>query len=228
MIPEKNKSLIKLVIFVFLLVLLWFLSAKFNIDFKFLEDYLKGRPLIFSGTVFILAYIFSSLVFWFSKDILKLIGALLFGAVSSTIFIWIAEIINCAILFHLARYLGRDFVEKKLKLGKNFDQKLAGINFIWLFLFRSVPLIPFRILDLGMGLTKISFRRYLVAVIIGSPLRIFWIQYVLVGVGKAIFSNPLAASDYLTQNPLLFLLTFTYFLLVIIVALRLKGKNKCL
>ncbi|MCM8771415.1 MAG: VTT domain-containing protein [Candidatus Omnitrophica bacterium] len=160
-----------------------------------------------------------------NKDIFKVAGAILFGAYTSTLFIFIAEIGNVFILFYLARSLGRNFVEQSLRKSarySNLDEKLGGVSFFWLFLLRFVPLVPFRFLDLACGLTKISFRRYLAAAILGSPVRIFWIQYVLSAVGKSVFTNPLALSEYLLQNKAFLFFTIAYFILVILVFLKIR------
>jgi uncharacterized membrane protein YdjX (TVP38/TMEM64 family) len=87
-------------------------------------------------------------------------------------------------------------------------------------MFRAVPLIPFRFLDLACGLTGMPFKIYLIAVILGSPLRIFWVQYVLAGLGKSIFNNPYALVEYLLDNKILFMFSFIYLLLVILVAVK--------
>lgn len=225
-VPAKYKNKIKFTIFIIAIVLIYYIGRFFPIDTKAIENSLKKFPLFYSGALFIILYVVFTFFIWLSKDIFKLTAAILFGAYLSTLFILIAETINAFILFYLARFLGRDFVENSLKGSpKNLDERLAKVNFFWLFIFRATPLIPFRFLDLGVGLTNISFRMYLAAVILGSPLRIFWVQYVLAGVGRSIFNNPLAVSEYLMQNKALFLLSFVYLLLVFLVALKIKHKE---
>jgi uncharacterized membrane protein YdjX (TVP38/TMEM64 family) len=138
----------------------------------------------------------------------------------------IAEIINAFILFYFSRSLGRSFVESALKERYDkLDERLGRVNFLWLFLFRAVPLVPFRFLDLYCGLTRITFRRYLSVVILGSPLRIFWVQYVLAGMGKSLFSNPYALVEFITSNKPVFIFSLIYLVLVIVVALKIKAKH---
>lgn len=172
---HKYKSKIKFLFLITAIILIWYLGRFFRIDSAGIESSLKRLPLLFSGILFVLLYCIVTFFILLSKDIFKFMGAVLFGAYLSTIMLLIAEIINACILFNLSRYLGRSFVEKSLR-GKynNLDERLGkGLSFLWLFLFRAVPLIPFRFLDLACALTRVSFRRYLVAVIFGSPLRIF-------------------------------------------------------
>jgi uncharacterized membrane protein YdjX (TVP38/TMEM64 family) len=120
--------------------------------------------------------------------------------------------------------MGRDFVEKKLLKTKisEWDQKFTRLGLGKLLLFRLVPLIPFRFLDLFLGLTNISFKKYLVAVILGSPLRIYWLQYILAGVGKSFLNNPSYLIQYLLTHRIAFWSSFVYLVLVIIVGFKLK------
>ncbi len=221
----KNK--IKFLILILGLILLWYIGNLFHLDTKAVESYLKRFPIFYSGIIFIILYVIVTFFIWLSKDVFRFTAAILFGAYISTLFILIAEITNAFILFYLARFLGRNFVENSLKgKYKNLDERLANLNFFWLFLFRAVPLIPFRFLDLACGLTKMSFKRYLMAVILGSPLRIFWLQFILAGVGIRILNNPYGLCKYLLENKIAFLFTSVYFLLIFLVVWKLKQKDK--
>lgn len=224
---RKYKDKIKFLALVIGLVLLWYLGRYFHIQPDKIETSLMKMPLLASGAIFIALYVVVTFFLWLSKDIFKLVCAFLFGAYISTLLILIAESINAFILFRLSRYLGRGFLQQSLGEKYNgLDEKLANINLPWLLLFRAVPLIPFRFLDLAMGLTGISFRRYWLAVVLGSPLRIFWVQYIISGVGKDIFKNPYALMDYLSLNKPVFIFSFLYFILVIFVALKIKRINR--
>ncbi len=224
---NKYKHAFKFLILIITLFIIWFLGRYFPIDADGLQRFLKEFPHFYAGIIFVILYVFVTFFIWLSKDVFRFIAAVIFGASLSTLFIWVAEIINAFALFYFSRYLGRSFVENSLKAKyKNLYGGLAKINFFWLFMFRAVPLIPFRFLDLACGLTKISFRRYLAAVILGSPLRIFWVQYVLSGVGKSLFNRPDALVEYFLSNRVLFILSFIYLILVILVGMKIKFNNR--
>lgn len=217
----RNK--IKFISFIIALILIWYCGRYVPLDRESIQRSLAGIPVVYGAVIFVFLYVSVTFFVWFAKDAFKIIAAFLFGAFISTLLIWLAEIINAFILFFLARKLGRSFIDRSLSGKYNkLDDKLAGLNFFWLLTFRAVPLIPFRFLDLASGLTRISFKRYLLAVVLGSPLRIFWVQYVLVGVGKNILTNPEALSQYLVTNKILFLFSLVYFVLVIVVAQKAK------
>jgi uncharacterized membrane protein YdjX (TVP38/TMEM64 family) len=219
----SGKSTVKFLVLVAALALLWPLSRYFHLDPDKTEAFLTKFPLVYSGIIFVCLYVVVTFFFWFSKDIFRVVCALLFGAYVSTLFIFIAEAINAVILFSFSRFLGRQFVEDHLgKIRGGLDRKLANTGFLWLFLFRTVPLIPFRFLDLAAGLTDISFKRYMAAVVLGSPVRIFWVQYILAGAGRGILKNPQALVDYLSLNRGAFIFSFIYLVLIVFVAIKLK------
>lgn len=226
MIQAKDKGRFRFLILIIAIVLIWYLGRFFRIDTQAVEDYLKGLPLVLGAVIFIALYVVVTFFIWLSKDIFKIASAIIFGPGLSTFFIWIAEVINAFILFHLARFLGRGFVEKTIGKGAGrLDEKIAKANLFWLFLMRGTPLIPFRFLDLACGLTRIPFKRYLIAVIFASPVRIFWLQYILAGVGRAIFRQPQALMGYLAQNRGVYIFSLAYFILAIIAAAKIKIKD---
>jgi uncharacterized membrane protein YdjX (TVP38/TMEM64 family) len=205
-------------------LLIWLLGRNLRIDSAGLSAGLGKFPLILSGLIYIILYVVVTFFIFFSKDIFWIAGALLFGGPLSALFVSIAETVNAALLFHLARRFGRGFVEKMAEEKyKWLDEKLGRINFIWFFLFRAAPLIPYRFLDLAAGLTRLKFRKYLAAVILGSPVKIFWIQYILAAVGANILARPQALVDFFLTNQPLMLFSFLYLILVAAVVLKMKS-----
>lgn len=225
---RKEKHILGFLFFIALIALSWFLGNYCCIDIENIQRSLASVPWFYSSLAYIILYVVVTFFIWFSKDVFWFAGAVLFGALFSALLIWTAEIINAFILFFFSRRLGRNFVEQYLK-GKysTIDEKVGKLNFLWLFLFRAAPLIPYRFLDLGAGLTRISFRTYLAAVVLGSPFKIFWIQYLLTGVGRSIFSNPYVVAEYFMSNKTLFFLSMLYLVSVIAVIAKLKfNRNK--
>jgi len=222
----ERRDKIKFIVFILTLFLIWHLGRFFHIDTGAIGNVLRKIPILYSGIAFVMLYVIITFFIWFSKDVLRLMAAVLFGAALSTLFIWLAETINAFILFYLARNLGRGFLEESLKgPRKNLDTRISQLNFFWLFLFRAAPLIPFRFLDLAGGLSSIPFRRYLAAVVFGSLLRIFWLQYILSCVGKSILDNPSVVVEYLVSNKNMLLFSLTYLILVVLVAVKLRSKD---
>ncbi len=220
----RNAGL-KFGIFISVLILCWAVGSFFNFDIDTYRNWLNQYPLFISGLLFVLLYVGVTFFVWLAKDLFKVVGAFLFGAWWSTFFIWIAEMINAAILFHLSRFLGRDFVQKRLlKKSEFLNDRISSRGFWGIFALRAIPVVPYRFLDLLAGLSTISFRKYFIIVLVGSPLRIFWIQFVLEGVGEVVLKNPTVLMDYLLKNQGMFLWSFTYLIAAIILLINLKRK----
>jgi len=217
---------IKFIAFILAIVLLMIMGNLFHIDIERLQGSLSKFPVLAAGLIFVALYVVVTFFIWLSKDIFRIAAAILFGPVLSTIFVFIAELINAFILFNFSRFFGRGFVEEHLKgHSRNLDEKLTQANFAWLFIFRTVPLIPFRFMDLAAGLTKIPLRKYIIVSALGSIPRIFWLQYILAAIGKGILTKPEAIINYLMLNKAAFIFTLMYLALVIAVLIKLRLKN---
>lgn len=218
-----TNSRVRFLIFIAAIILFLGLGKFFHLNDETIQQALKGFPFFWAGVIFVIAYVLVTFFFWFSKDVFRIAAAILFGAYLSTLFVFLAESLNAVILFSLARALGKDFVETNLsKRFSGLYQKLSRVNYFWLLGFRGAPFIPLRFLDLSAGLTTMSLRRYMSVVILATPLRIFWVQFILAGVGKSIYTRPEAVANYLIANKGIFVLTFVYLILIILVAFKIK------
>ena len=87
--------------------------------------------------------------------------AALFGLWYGTLLVSFASTIGATLAFLTSRYLLRDFVQR------HFGDKLKGVNdgmakdgALYLFMLRLVPIFPFFLINLLMGLTQIPMRTY--------------------------------------------------------------------
>lgn len=208
--------------FFFLIIVL---GRYFKIDPERLKQLFIGASLVRAALIYLFLYVAVTFFLWLSKDIFKFIAAVIFGPFLSTVLVFLAETINAAILFSLSRYLGKDFVDSLLKGASRSLQVKVSDESLWtLFTLRAVPLVPFRFLDLILGLTRIRLSRYLMIVVLASPPRIFWVQYVLSGLGEAAFKNPGLLINYLLDNRIAFIWSFAYLIAIIILVFKLKHK----
>ncbi|EGQ8025029.1 TVP38/TMEM64 family protein [Vibrio vulnificus] len=93
--------------------------------------------------------------------VVTLLGAALFGFWYSLILVSFASTIGATIAFLSSRYLLKDWVQAR------FGDKLSAINqgvekdgAFYLFSLRLIPVFPFFLINLLMGLTPISIGRY--------------------------------------------------------------------
>ena len=204
----------------------WQIGKIVNFSDAQYENFLLQFPVFVSGLIFVFLYVIVTFFAWLAKDILKIVAAILFGAYISTFLIWIAEMINAAVLFYFSRTFGKDFVQGILKgKARSLNEKIGKAGFWGLFVLRAFPLVPFRFLDLAAGLTKTSFWRYFILVVFASPVRIFWIQFILSGVGVAIVKDPTVLIRYLSENELIFVLSFVYLVISIVFVFLLRKKH---
>ncbi len=111
--------------------------------------------------VYMLIYITATALSLPGAAILTLAGGALFGLVTGTIVISFASTIGATLACIVSRYLLQDWVQKK------FGDKLAKINkgmeeegAFYLFTLRLVPIFPFFIINLVMGLSKIPIKTF--------------------------------------------------------------------
>jgi uncharacterized membrane protein YdjX (TVP38/TMEM64 family) len=222
---KKYKSGFGFLLLVISIFLLWYLGRFLHLDIQSIRKPLESLPLFVSSFVFVILYVVVTFFVFFSKDIFYLAGALIFGPILSAVLIFISEALNACILFYCSRYLGRQFVRDSLS-GKyqRLDERLGEVSLFWLFIFRAAPLIPYRFLDMAAGLTRMRFRKYFAAVLLGSFLKIFWIQFILYGVGESVISNPSALTGYFLNNQPVFLFSLLYLVLVGMVIYKIRKK----
>ena len=145
---------------------------------NFIEQFGDYAPIIF----LLLASILPILLF--PPGIFSVIGGLLFGFKLGAFLTIIAAIIYTNIMFLISRYFARNkienFLEKRLTL-KQFnrifglkDNKLAT----FLIICRLIPILPNSIVSYSYGLTRISFKHYFIANLIGLiPGRLIWLNF---------------------------------------------------
>lgn len=145
---------------------------------NFIEQFGDYAPIIF----LLLASILPILLF--PPGIFSVIGGLLFGFTKGAILTIIAAIIYTNIMFLLSRYFARNkienFLEKRLTL-KQFN-RIFGLNdnklATFLIICRLIPILPNSIVSYSYGLTRISFKHYFMANLIGLiPGRLIWLNF---------------------------------------------------
>jgi uncharacterized membrane protein YdjX (TVP38/TMEM64 family)/Fe-S oxidoreductase len=110
--------------------------------------------------------------------ILGLVAGALFGALAGTILISFASSIGATLACALSRYLLRDWVQRRF--GDKLKRVNAGIQeegAFYLFSLRLIPVIPFFIINMVMGLTPIRLSTF------------YWVSQLGMLPGTAVFVN---------------------------------------
>jgi uncharacterized membrane protein YdjX (TVP38/TMEM64 family) len=100
--------------------------------------------------------------------VMTIAGGLAFGTAYGAFYSLLGADLGAVIAFSAGRFLGRGFVEGLV--GRRFNRTLDGIaryGFQIIFYLRIVPIIPYNALNLLAGASRIGFRDYLWASVIG-------------------------------------------------------------
>ena len=124
-------------------------------------------PVLYLGVFILLP------TFFFPVAVLALAGGLLFGLWWGSVYTFIGAVLNCALMFLLARYVGRSQVQRLVeqKLSPQWQRRLQMADgkegFLLLIILRLIPAVPYNLINYTFGLTGISFSSYLLASAIG-------------------------------------------------------------
>jgi pyruvate/2-oxoglutarate dehydrogenase complex dihydrolipoamide dehydrogenase (E3) component/uncharacterized membrane protein YdjX (TVP38/TMEM64 family) len=158
---------------VLLLALLAVVVAFFALDLgRFLSlDYIKQRQADFAALYaerplpfiagFLVIYIVSVALSFPGATVLTLAAGAIFGLLAGTVIVSFASSIGATLAFLAARYVLRDSVQSKF--GARLEEIDKGIQRdgpFYLFTLRLVPLVPFFVINLLMGLTRMKARTF--------------------------------------------------------------------
>jgi len=99
--------------------------------------------------------------------VLTLAGGAIFGPVIGTLLNLFGATLGAALAFLTTRHLAYDWCARKK--GERLNKLIAGVEQRgWLFvaLLRLFPIIPFNLVNYGLGITGIKFRLYLITTFI--------------------------------------------------------------
>ena len=111
--------------------------------------------------------------FFFPVAVLALAGGLLFGLFWGSVYTFIGAMLNCTLMFLLARYAGREKVEALIqkKLSPVWQHRLQNLNssggFALLVILRLIPAVPYNLINYALGLTAMPWRTYIIGSAIG-------------------------------------------------------------
>ena len=113
------------------------------------------------------------------------LNVLSFGNVFGFILSYVAVIIGCMISFFLFRYLFKDrfinwFSKKNRARIQKWMDKLSNIKLATLVVVFALPITPAFLVNIAGGLSEISYKKYLIALIIGKPAMLLFYGYIAV------------------------------------------------
>ena len=159
----NRKKTALLILLVGLVLLFFYFGLHQHINLKYIQTqqdaitlYQSKYPL-HASLLFFLVYIAITALSLPGAAIMTLAGGAIFGLLLGTILVSFASTIGATLAFLVSRYLFREVLQRR------FSKKLEIINqgieqdgAFYLFTARLVPIIPFFIVNLVMGLTPIK------------------------------------------------------------------------
>ena len=166
---KHKKTAVLLVLLIALAALTWKLSTWLTPQQlqQALQQTGGWAPVLYIGLFILLP------AFFFPVAVLALAGGLLFGLWWGSVYTFIGAVLNCALMFLLARYVGRSQVQRLVeqKLSPQWQRRLQMADgkegFLLLIILRLIPAVPYNLINYTFGLTGISFSSYLLASAIG-------------------------------------------------------------
>ena len=100
---------------------------------------------------------------------LTIAGGILFGPFWGVVYTITSATLGAGIAFLVARYIARDWVEKRLRSHRwnRLDRGVEEHGWKVVAFTRLIPLFPFNLLNYAFGLTRIKFLHYMVATFFG-------------------------------------------------------------
>ena len=136
-----------------------------------LQQLLKNLgPLAAAGYIVLFAVLPA---FFFPVAVLALAGGLMFGLVRGSLYTFVGAIINCTLMFLMARYIGREQIRAlvRRKLPLQWQKRLEGLGgkegALLLIILRLIPAIPYNLINYAFGLTEMRLSAYLLFSAIG-------------------------------------------------------------
>ncbi len=119
-------------------------------------------------SLFIIAYLAQTAFSLPGGAIMTLAGGFLFGSVMGTLYVNIGATVGATLAFLAARYVLRDWVERKFgdRLGA-IQEGFAKNAFNYLITLRLIPLFPFFLVNMVSGLTRVNIGTYIGATALG-------------------------------------------------------------
>lgn len=138
----------------------------FDLGQFFTLDYLKGQQAAFTAQVqahpwlvagvFFAVYVLVTALSLPGAALMTLLAGALFGLLEGFVIVSFASTLGATLAMLLSRFLLRDWVQNKFASAmRGIEQGVEREGAFYLFALRLVPVVPFFVINLAMGLTKL-------------------------------------------------------------------------
>lgn len=149
--------------------LIYIIERLINFDSAKLETYVTSFGIL--GPIILLFVIIITSSIGFIYLIPIALTALLFNSYLAFLISIVGLTLGATISFFASRYFARDFVQrnyiKSIKGLKKYDEKLQKNGFFTILFLRFISFIPYEIINIAAGLSKIRFLPFILATFVG-------------------------------------------------------------
>lgn len=131
-----------------------------------IRDFISGfGP--YAPIIYITLFAIVPLTF-FPDSVLAISSGLIFGLLKGALYTMIGAFLGGTLAFFISRTLKKDFIDVITK-GKydEFHNQMDINGFFTVLILRLIPLFPFDIISYGAGLSKVSYKEFIVATLLG-------------------------------------------------------------
>lgn len=164
----KKKIIVLSATLTLIAVLIWLFAQVEAADIQgFVAGFGPWAPMVYMGLFALLPAVF------FPVAVLALAGGLLFGLWAGSVYTFLGAMVNCTVMFWLARTVGYEKVKAMVeaKLSEKWQNRLAAAagreGFLLLIILRLIPAVPYNLINYAFGLTQMSYPAYLLASALG-------------------------------------------------------------
>lgn len=166
---KKRHIFTAILVLLFMALLTYYVEKSFSFRLTELENYIASFGPWIPVLLLIVIIITSSIGFVFMIPVA--IAALLLNPYVAFFISILGLTLGAAISFFAARYFGRSYFERKFrsKISKldSYEKGFAHKDFLRIILLRLISLVPYEIINIGAGLSRIKFLPFILATLAG-------------------------------------------------------------
>lgn len=164
---QKIVSLAFLAAIIAALIIYWIYGE--NFDMEEVKYYLRNSG-IWAPIIFVILFTLGTI--FIPSTPFMIVGGAFFGFKLGLLYSIIGGLFSAIIVFVVSRKLGRERVEsilqhRYLKPLQKYNGRLESGGFWDLVFLRLLPIMPFNVLNIIMGVSKINIRNYIAGTLVG-------------------------------------------------------------
>lgn len=180
---KKSKLILLLSIICITSLFYWFdlhqyLSLEYLQSVKSNLDILISDKPVLSGVVFFFSYVLITALSLPGAAIMTLVSGAIFGLMWGIILVSFASTIGATLAFLISRYLFQDYIQKRFyKQMQAINEGIEREGAFYLFTLRLIPVFPFFVINMVIGITSLSVRTF------------FWVSQLGMLAGTIVYVN---------------------------------------